>query len=199
MLVGAGLLFFFTVCAILGAVSPERFLTESGNPGAQRIIATVIAVFFGALSLFMIAALPAALRTHGLAVDRSGIWYVTKKKAEPVPWPQIRAIGGSWVMAPKRPTTSLGGMIGRAIVRAATTDDGRERFAVEFFLRDPRSVAGLTRLELLQKSTEREQPPRPGLPGARLRFVIRGIGDYREMAAHLHRCAPGLWVGEYRR
>ncbi|MFC7328205.1 hypothetical protein [Marinactinospora rubrisoli] len=198
LLLGVALLLFFTVCAALGAIWPERFLT-GGDPGTLRIISAVIAVFFGLLLLAVLVSLPNALRTHGVAFDRFGLWYIDRQQAELVAWPLIRAIGGSWMWARKAPASSLGSAIGKEIARAALTDDGREKFAIEVFLTDPNSVAGHKRLALIQSTTQREQPPRPDLPGARLRFPVRGIGDYRKMAAHLQSTAPSLWIGEYQR
>ncbi|PSK96306.1 hypothetical protein CLV63_112190 [Murinocardiopsis flavida] len=200
VLAGVGALLFLTACAAAGAIWPESVLTN-GGAGGERIIATVIAVFFGAISLLVLLMLPAALRTHGLAVDGHGLWYVMRQGAELVPWAQVRAIGGSYTMSAKGVSTSLGQAAGKAIAEAALTDNGRQHFAVEVFLNDPAFVAGRrrNRLALLHAATEKEPPPAPGLPGARLRIVIRGIGDYRQMAAHLHQTAPHLWIGEYRR
>lgn len=198
VLLGAGLLLFFTLCAAAGALWPETMLTDGGS-GGTRVIATVIAVLFGALSLFMLASLPKALRTHGLAVDRDGVWCVDRHTAEFVPWQQVRAIGGSFTVRREAPSSSLGSAAGKAIANAALTDKGRQHFAVEVFLHDPGSVDGSRLLSPMQARTRTERPPAPGLPGARLRFLIRGVSDYREMAGHLYRVVPRLWIGEYQR
>ncbi|MBB4932687.1 hypothetical protein F4561_003507 [Lipingzhangella halophila] len=191
--VGLGLLLFFTGCAAAGAIWPERFLTEDGEGGARNI-AAVIAVLFGALSVVMLFGLARTLRTHGPAVDRSGLWFLTGGRAEVAPWPQILAIGGSWVPA-RGGARGLGGMA----VDAMLTDKGRRFFAVEVFLYDPGAVAGQRTFDRQLHRTRNERPPRAGLPGARLRFTFRTIRHYRAFAARLNRWAPQLWIGEYQR
>ncbi|RNL86478.1 hypothetical protein [Halostreptopolyspora alba] len=197
-LVVLGLLLFFTASAAAGALWPERVLTNDGA-GAERTIAAVIAIGLGVLTVVVLLMLVPTLRTHGLAVDRWGVWFVTTKRAEGVAWSQIRAIGGSWRERKRTPKASVGAKLGHEIVRAATTDDGRELFAVEVFLHDPGSVAGRTPFDSHQRLTRDEDPPVPGLPNSRLRFVIRDMGDYREMAGLLYQWVPQLWIGEYRR
>lgn len=189
---------FFTACAAAGAIWPEQVLTN-GGAGAERTIATVVATGLGALSVLMLLMFVPTLRTHGLAVDRWGLWFVTKKRAELVSWDQVRAIGGSWKERRRPYQASLGAKLGQALARRLTTEDGREQFAIEVFLHDPGSVSGQRPFDHHQRLTRDEDAPVPGLPNSRLRFVVRGSSDYREMAERLHQWAPHLWVGEYQR
>ncbi|WP_222936619.1 hypothetical protein [Streptomonospora sp. PA3] len=197
-LAGTAVLILMTCCAALGAAWPERFLT-GGAAGPERTIALVIAIACGLLSLPAIAGVAASSRTHGLAADRTGLWFVTRRSAERVDWPQIRAVGGSWRESRRTFKAGLGARLGQELMRFLTTENGKHMYAVEVFLHDPGSVSGQEPFATHQRLTRDEPPPVPGLPGSRLRFSVRGIKDYREMAAHLHRCAPHLWIGEYRR
>ncbi|QBI56632.1 hypothetical protein [Streptomonospora litoralis] len=197
-LAGTAVTLFLTCCAVLAAVWPERFLAN-GGAGGERTIAIVIAVVLGLLTLLLSAGVVAALSPHGLAVDRHGIWFVTRVRAEPVSWQQISAIGGSWKEKRRVYKSSLGARIGQEIMRRLLTDRGRYLYAVDVFLHDPDSVADRHPFAVHQRHTRHEAPPAPGLPSRRLRFHVGAIGDYREMARHLHRSAPHLWIGEYRR
>lgn len=72
-------------------------------------------------------------------------------------------------------------------------------FAIEVFLHGPGPVSGQRPFDHHQRLTRDAAPPVPGLPNSRLRFVVRGTSDCREIAAHLHKWAPHLRVGEYQR
>lgn len=197
-LLALGLLLFFTGCAAAGALWPEEILTD-GGAGGEQTIATVIAVVFGVLSVAMVMMLAPTLKTHGLAVDRSGVWFVTKKTAEVVPWQQVRALGGSYKVKRRTYKPSVGAKLGQELARSVLTDGGRMLYSIEVFLHDPRAVAGRKPFDQHLRLTQDEAPPAAGLPRSRLRFVCRDTDHYRELAAHLYQWTPRLWVGEYER
>ena len=192
------LLLFFTTCATAGALWPEQILTN-GGAGGERTIATVIAVVFGVLSVAMVLMLIPTLKTHGLAVDRSGLWFVTKKTAEVVSWEQVRALGGSYKVKQRTYKRGVGAKLGQELARSALTDQGRILHSIEVFLHDPHAVAGRRPFDQHLRLTQDEAPPTPGLPHSRLRFVCRHTDHYRKLAAHLSQGMPHLWVGEYQR
>lgn len=197
-LLALGVLLFSTGCAAAGAVWPERVLRD-GGAGGEQTIATVIAVVFGVLSVAMVMMLIPTLKTYGPAVDRSGLWFVTKKTAEFVPWQQVRALGGSYKVKQRTYKRSVGAVLGQELARSALTDEGRMLYSIEVFLHDPRTVAGREPFDQHLRLTQDEAPPAAGLPHSRLRFVCRDTDNYRNLAAHLYQWMPHLWVGEYQR
>ncbi|TQN33501.1 hypothetical protein FHX37_3522 [Haloactinospora alba] len=193
----AGVL-FFTCTSAAGAIWPERFL-DDGSGTAERVISAVFAVFLALVSLVIALMLVPTLFTHGLAVDRRGVWFLLSGRAEPVYWHQIRAIGGSWKEYKRTFKAGLGSRLGQELARSIVSENGKHMFALEVYPHDPDAFTEREPFSIHLRQTAREEPPVAGLPNARLRFPVPGNSDYREMAWHLYRTAPHLWIGEHQR
>lgn len=193
-----GVLLFFTCNSAVGAVWPEQFL-DDGSGTTERVIAGVFAVFLGLVTLVIALMLIPTLFTYGLAVDRRGVWFLLSGRAEPVYWHQIRAVGGSWKEYKRSFKSGLGSRLGQELARAIVSENGKHMFALEVYPHDPDAFAEREPFGTHLSRTAKEEPLVAGLPNARLRFSIRGNSDYREMAWHLYRIAPHLWVGEHQR
>lgn len=100
------------------------------------------------------------------AVDASGVWYTRRRRGILVPWLQVRAVGGGyWIRRVHG--------AGDVVIRAVTTDEGREYQAIEVFLRDDAVVKADRRLRG-RWFDQQEAEAAPELVGGRLRFIFAG-------------------------
>lgn len=153
--------------------------------GVERVIGGTITGFFAVCLLFCgYAAAVFPSRRHRLpavAVDAAGIWWCRDRHATLVPWPGIAGVGIGYLTAPA------------AAVAAGSSSGRRRNLALDVFL------PHVPDLPALRTWSVTEPPPRPGLPAARLRFVLPAGRDGHDLRAAVARHAPGLWVGEYER
>ncbi len=177
---GAALATALGILALWGAVDTSRLVHTGGHVGLVRVIAAVIGVLLTALGIAGFAALLlAGNRLPRYVVDEQGIALWSARGSDEVPWTHLAGVGVGYKVSPR-----------------VSLARWREGFALELFPTDPDLRAAYPRAGQLIVV---EDPPRPGLPGSRLRLVLADYGVERDVGAAVSRYAPALWLGRYRR
>ncbi|MEV0646441.1 hypothetical protein AB0I28_14380 [Phytomonospora sp. NPDC050363] len=176
LLLGAGLF------AVFVALLVNAFVSGDFADGAEKVIGGILTAGCSiTLVLFVVAAVMLPRRRHrlpGVAVDAAGIWWLREERLRLVPWSRIGGVGVGYLIPPR-----AGGSIRM-----------RKNFALEVFLIGP----GLPSPYLSDWAVA-EDPPGPGMPAERLRYVLLSGGDRHELERAVARFAPGRWIGEYER
>lgn len=111
-----------------------------------------------------------ASRNRWLGVDAEGLWAGDGDVCALVPWSALAGVGLHWAM---------------------TGPKGGVTYSVELCPSEPVDPDH----PVLWRYVRREEPPRPGLPELRYRFLLPGRMP-RELRDELHRHASHLWFGE---
>ncbi|GIG68460.1 hypothetical protein [Phytomonospora endophytica] len=168
--------------AVLTALLVNAFATGDFADGGEKVIGGVLTVGCSlTLVMFIVAAVVMPRRRHrlpGVAIDAAGIWWLREERLRLVAWSQISAVGVGFLRPPK-----VSGPIRT-----------RDNWAIEVFLRVPEPPS-----PYLSDWVVAEQPPRPGLPAERLRYVMFSGRDRHELRQAVARHAPESWIGEYER
>lgn len=170
------------------------------SAGAARWIGGFFALLFGGLSALFLVAMRGAVRSRGIVVDESGIWFWHGKTWDRLAWDRIGRAGVSFELPPGAPAVTLEGKAqewATDAVMGALRMTKKRRTALEI---EPVTPDGFDAVPRLLPYRRRDKKPTPGLPADRWYVpVVPGYHSWKGLMRAGERFGGEVWAGFFQR